>query len=356
LMRVSKSLQYFKDEMDETYAIGMFDGKQKTFKINGRHFKCMLIMEFEKETGTAPSTESLSQVINMLDAKCRCYGEVKKGYVRVGQKGESIYYDLADEEGHIVQVTKQGCRLTEAFNVFFKKGKNLKEQAMPNFNGNISTIGKYIRMKSKQDLLLYIVYLVTCLIPFIPHPILVFHGQKGAAKSTALKLTKSIIDPALVMLKGMPNSMQDLAIALSNSYMACFDNLEVLSTEKSNMLCTASTGGGYSTRELYTNGDEAVMSLQNCVGLNGINLVVVKDDIIDRSLIFELERIPSEVRKSESEFWSEFEKDKPDIIGGALQILHKAMNIKENVRLNEVDVERHFAFGSNCKLKLLENA
>ena len=43
----------------------------------------------------------------------------------------------------------------------------------------------------------------------------------------------------------MPKAIQDLAISINNTYMACYDNLDIISSERSDLLCIASTGGVY---------------------------------------------------------------------------------------------------------------
>ncbi len=102
------------------------------------------------------------------------------------------------------------------------------------------------------------VYIVTCLVPGILHPVLVLHGEKGAAKATILRMVKAIVDPAHRDIQAMPNSIADLALALANAYFPCFDNLDRLSPEKSDLLCQAVTGGGFSKRTLYSDSEETI--------------------------------------------------------------------------------------------------
>ena len=175
-----------------------------------------------------------------------------------------------------------------------------------------------------------------CISANIPHAVLVFSGEKGASKSTSMRVTRQVVDPSVQELLTMPNSMQDLALALANNYMPSFDNLDGLSADKSDLLCIASTGGGFSKRTLFTDDDETLLDLRRCVGLTGINVVVTRADLIDRSIIIELDRILEEERKEEREVWEAFEKDRARIVGGALQTLSDAMAIFPDIKLDKL--------------------
>ena len=89
-------------------------------------------------------------------------------------------------------------------------------------------------------------------------------------------------------------------------------------------------------RTLFTDDDETLLELRRCVGLTGINVVVTRADLIDRSIIIELDRIPENERKEEREVWEAFERDRASIVGGALQTLANAMAIYPNVKLDKL--------------------
>jgi hypothetical protein len=111
--------------------------------------------------------------------------------------------------------------------------------------------------------------MVTKFIPDIAHPIDVIHVKKGASKTTSMKKDRSIVDPAVRDVVSMPTSKEDLELILSNNYMPCFDNLDNITPEKSDMLCIAATAGGFSKRTLYSD-DETILYFKEPVSLNGI--------------------------------------------------------------------------------------
>jgi hypothetical protein len=336
LIRLGSKAEFFTNDIEEAYAVVVVKGSKKVCKVRSREFKLWLTKLFYEETGKAPGMDAMNQALGVMEMKAMFEGEAHKLYLRVAEEEGVIYYDLADEGWRTVKVTGQGCEILSESPLVFRRTKNMKPQAEPDFKGNMELLLKHVRIKSREDQILYLVYLVSCFIPGIPHVVLVLSGEKGASKSTTMRMTRSIIDPAMRDLLTMPNSKQDLALSLSNNYMPCFDNLDTLSAEKSDMLCMASTGGGFSKRTLYTDDDETILSFERCVGLNGINVVATRADLLDRSIILELERIDESERKEERDVWREFNGDKGAIVGGALSILSQAMSIYPNVTLDRL--------------------
>src|SRR5207249_7500916 len=100
--------------------------------------------------------------------------------------------------------------------------------------------------------------------------------------------------------------------------------------------CRAVTGEGASKRELFTDDDDVIYAYRVCLGLNGINVAVHKPDLLDRSLLFALELVPPQRRKSESQFWDEFEAARPALFGAMLDALSKAMKLRPNVRIADL--------------------
>lgn len=336
LIRLGREAKLFSDELSDAYAAVAVDAHTELWKVSSRTYKLWLIRKFFEETGKAPNVDSMNQALGVMEARALFDGEQKKLQLRVAGNSDTIYYDLADKEWRAVEITKKGCKILTNPPPLFVRNKNSRMQVKPDFSGDMRLLLKHVAIPNEEDRILYLVYIVSCLIPDIPHPILVLCGEKGAAKSTAMKMTRSIVDPAVRALLTMPNSIQDTSLCLANNYMPVFDNMDGLSAEKSDLLCIASTGGGISRRTLYTNEDETILELRRCVGMNGINVVVNRADLLDRSIILELKRIDNTMRKEERQVWEEFEADRAQIVGGAMTALSKAMSIYPDVKLDKL--------------------
>ena len=139
--------------------------------------------------------------------------------------------------------------------------------------------------------------------PTGPYPVLILQGEQGTAKSTAAKVLRLLIDPSAAPLRTAPLDERDLMIAARNGWIIALDNLSGLSSWLSDALCRIATGGGVSTRELYSDTDEVLIDVQRPIILNGIDDIATRQDLIDRSIIINLEPIPENKRKPEAEFW-----------------------------------------------------
>lgn len=337
LIRVSDEAEFFQNNLGEAFAAVNIGGHKEVLKVKSKKFKMWLTKQYYDTTKRAPTSDAMNQAIGVMEMKAAFDGDEHRLQLRVAEKDGAFYYDLANEDWSVVKVESEGCQVLKDAPILFTRNKNMKAQVLPEFNsGDLKLLLNHIRIKNEDDQILYLTYLVTCLIPSIPHAVLVFSGEKGASKSTSMRLTRQVVDPAVQDLLTMPNSLQDLALSLSNNYMPSFDNLDGLSAEKSDLLCIASTGGGFSKRTLFTDDDETLLDLRRCVGLTGINVVVTRADLIDRSIIIELDRIPEDERKEERDVWEAFEKDRACIVGGALQTLARAMAIYPNVKLDKL--------------------
>src|SRR5207302_627486 len=119
----------------------------------------------------------------------------------------------------------------------------------------------------------------------IPYPVLVQTGEQGSGKSSGSKMLRSVVDPNTSPLRSTPKERRHLFISANNSWVQCFDNISGLPEWLSDHFSKLSTGGGLSTRELYTDDEEVLLDAKRPILLNGITDFVTKPDLIDRSIL-----------------------------------------------------------------------
>jgi hypothetical protein len=110
-------------------------------------------------------------------------------------------------------------------------------------------------------------------------------------------------------------------VAANNGYLIAYDNLSDLKDWLSDMLCRLSTGGGFGTRQLYTDDEEMLFDAMRPVALTAVDNVVIRGDLTDRALFLTLMSIPDDKRRRRQELWSKFERDRPRILGALLDIV-----------------------------------
>src|SRR5207237_9841315 len=136
-------------------------------------------------------------------------------------------------------------------------------------------------------------------------------GGQGSAKSTLSRVVRALVDPSVAPLRAAPKEERDLLIAATNGWVLAYDNASRLPDWFSDALCRIATGGGFSTRELYTDREEIIFDAQRPIILNGIGDLVVRHDLRDRAIILHLPPVPDDKRRDEATFWRDFDATVP---------------------------------------------
>ena len=328
---------FFHNSVEETFVAVDKDKFYEVYRLEDKKYQMLIRKRFYDELGKAISKDNISQAIGVLEAKALYEGDELEVYKRCAEVDGVTYYDLCNKESTIIRIDENGWSIDESKQILFIRKNNMSEQVMPEYYEELlELLDKHFRFKSEEDRILHAVSLVTRLISDIPHPIEVIHGEKGASKTTTMRKNRSLIDPSPRDVISIPKAIQDLAITISNNYMPCFDNLDNISSDKSDLFCIASTGGGYSKRKLYSNDDESIVSFKSRITLNGINVIATKADLLDRCIVLTLDRIPEDERKEERLVWDSFNKDKPMILGAMFDVLSKAKRIYKTVNLTKL--------------------
>lgn len=341
LVGLVEGCKFFNNILDESFVTLEHEGSFETLPVNSKRFENFLVKRYYEKKGTMLGVETVNKVIRFAEMKAGYNGENKILFKRVAMtENKEIYYNLANKQHQIIKITKEGCFIVNEAPVQFFKPKGMKEQVMPDLSAIpedlIPLLKKHFILNEESSWNLFVPTIVTAFIFDIPHPILVIHGHKGAAKTTSMRMMKKIIDPAVNDVMACPSSSENLSVVLNNHYAPCFDNLEYISPEISNLLCMASTGGSDSKRKNYSDSDETLHQFKNFIILNGINVVVTKADLLDRSILLKHDRIKKEDRLREEVIWRSFDEDLPKILGSIFNTLAKAISIEDSVVLDEV--------------------
>jgi hypothetical protein len=289
--------------------------------------------------GKVLSRSSMTQVLDTLAAMACFEGEQHTLYVRQAWVKEVLWYDLGS---NAVAITKNGWSVSDTPPIIFKRFPQQQRQVIPKSGGDIALLLNYVNISDPQEKVLFIAHVISALIPGFAHPILIFSGPQGAGKSTPMKAMKLLIDPSEVNGTSTPISEAAFAQSVSHEAFVFYDNLSDMKPWFSDALSMAITGYAVTKRELYENDSDIVYSLQKVFALNGINQVVSRADLLDRSILLSLERISPDKRKSEDDFWGAFEQDRPKILGACFDILSTAIRLHQNNKLT--DLPRMAAF------------
>ena len=266
-------------------------------------------------------------------------GRQEEVFVRVGGKDGRVYVDLANADGEAVCISPQGWEVVADCPVAFRRTTGMLPLPTPVRGGSIDELRPFVNVASDADFRLLVSWVVMCLSPKGSYPLLALFGEQGSAKSSAMRVLLSLVDPNKVATPGSPKDDGDLCVQCYNRRVVAFDNLSHIDEELSDALSRVLTGGGWVRRTLYTNTDQTIVEVCLPVVLSAINDVVVRGDLLDRTVLLRLPTIPEDAddaRKDEEAFWQAFEPVRPRILGALLDGVAAALRNRPTVRIKRL--------------------
>ena len=132
-------------------------------------------------------------------------------------------------------------------------------------------------------------------------------------------------------------------VSANASWALSLDNLSRVEPWLSDALCRIATGGGFATRELYSDDDEVIFDAQRPVIINGIEEVATRSDLLDRALLLHLPPIPADKRRNEKELWAAVNQAQPALLGALLDGLVCALANIDTVKVERLPRMADFA-------------
>lgn len=325
----------FHDGQQDAYISMKRGNHQEIVPLKSKVIRRWLTREFWEAHHKAIKPESVRNAIAVLEGNACFDGPLHELHNRLAWDQDTLWYDLTDEKWRAIKINGSGWEIVNDPPILFRRYPHSQSQVIPSAEGgNIDLLFKYVNITNPEHKLLLLIYLISCFVPDFPHPILVIFGPQGSAKTTLSRLLRRIVDPSFIEVASMPDSHREMVQALAHHAFLFFDNISFISEEVSDLLCKATTGSGFVKRELYSDDEDIIYRLKRCIGINGINLVATRPDLLDRSLLLELERIEDTQRKTDKEIMDNFEKDLPLILGGIFDVLSKTLQIKPDITLS----------------------
>ena len=263
-------------------------------------------------------------------------------FVSGGLEGKT-YIDLCDDTGGVIEIDASGWRIVPEAPVRFLRKKGMLALPTPISGGSIEMLRHFVNTRDDDGFVLIIAWLLMALRNVGPYPVLVLIGEHGTSKSTLSKMLRRLVDPNFSALRTLNGTIKDLFIAASNGWVLAFDNLSYMPDEHSDAFCRIATGGGYSTRTLYTDDEEQLFEVMRPIMLNGIGNIVARGDLADRALVIPLKPIAESERKTEKEFWQEMDALLPSILGALLDASAHGLKNLPNIVLKDMPRMADFA-------------
>jgi hypothetical protein len=284
----------------------------------------------------------LQDALAVLEGKALFDAPIHDVGVRVAEHDGAIYVDLADDHWQAVRVDAEGWQVVANPPVRFRRPAGMRELAAPVRGGTVDELRPFVNV-GREDWPLVVGWLLAALRPRGPYPVLTLNGEQGTAKTTTVRVLRELVDPNEVGVRSQPRDERDLMIAARNGHVLAFDNLSYLPGWLSDAFCRIATGGGLATRTLYTDFDETLFEAQRPLTINGIAEIAFNGDLLDRSLIVSLPRIPKRRRRKEEALWAELKPLLGTLLGALLDAVVVGLKRSDELRLEELPRMADFA-------------
>jgi hypothetical protein len=319
------------------------DGHRETWPIRSKSFRRWLVRRFYEAMQGAPNSEAMKSALAVIEAKAQFDGSERTVNLRVAGIDDKLYLDLADAQWRAVEIDAEGWRIIVDPPVRFRRAAGMLPLPAPACGGSLGELRRLINVQNEQNIVLVAAWLLAALRDRGPYPVLPLTGEQGSAKSSLAALLRSLVDPNTAPLRTLPRDERDLFIAATNGHVIAIDNVSSLSPWLSDALCRLSTGGGFATRQLYSDADEVLLDAMRPIILTGIEDVVIRGDLADRSMPVRLDPILEERRRAEREIWAEFEAARPRILGTLLDAMAHGLRELPTTRLARLPRMADFA-------------
>ena len=315
------------------YATIPAEGHREHWPVASRPFRDWLAYRYYQASGRVPGGQATQDALVALSGRARFEGQEHPVAVRIAQHDGVLYLDLGNPAWEAVRIDPalpHGWAVVAEPPVRFRRPRGLAALPTPIPGGSVELLRPFLNCgaddgRDGDTFVLAVAWVLATLRPTGPYPVLALHGEQGSGKSTFARVLCALADPNVTPLRTGPRDERDLAVAANNRHVVGFDNLSGLRDWLSDAFCRLSTGGGFGTRELYSDDEEAIFNLIRPLLLNGIEDLATRPDLGERTIALTLPTIPDTARRDEATFWAMFEAARPALLGALLTVVAGAL-------------------------------
>jgi hypothetical protein len=326
---------------------------RETHRLRSKSFNLWLRLLFYAEREGAPSSEAMASAVKTLIAKAHFDGDRRNVYLRTAPLEGKIYLDMCDPLWRAIEIDADGFRVVDDPQVHFRREAGMQELPAPlhiDPKKGIERLREVLRLRDKRDFVVIVAWLLAALAGRPPYAVLSFLGEPGATKTSAAYAVRSIIDPNASPLRTKPKDPHDVFVAATHSLVVGYNNLSSLPDWLSDTICVVSEGSGESRRELFTDADESLIVACAPFLLTGIENVIKRGDLAQRTLYVHLASVPDGERLTEQTFKARFRRVHADLLGALCAAASVGLRNEKTMRLASLPrLATFFHWASACE-------
>jgi hypothetical protein len=184
LIALTKFVELWHDPDRNAYASFCVNGHCENWPVRSRDFRMWLSARFFEETGAAIGGQALEDGLRILEARAVHEGPLYDCFIRTAAAGGKMYLDLGDATWRAIEIAAFGWTVMDSVPVKFKRSPSMRALPAPEGGCLIEELRRLlVNVKSDDDFLLVVAWLVAAFRPQGPFPIMVVNGEAGSGKS-----------------------------------------------------------------------------------------------------------------------------------------------------------------------------
>jgi len=160
-----KDMIPFHDEQQNGYISIGINGHQEIWSCKSKALKRWLSNEIYRTQKRAPSSETIKNILAVLEGKAIFGGEEIELQNRAVRVGDDLFYDLTNKKYQAIKIDKNGWEVVDKPPTLFKRYTHNKDQVMPIRNGDVNLFMNYVNVSNPEHRLLLLVFLISCFVP-----------------------------------------------------------------------------------------------------------------------------------------------------------------------------------------------
>lgn len=303
----------------------------ETCRIDGQQFADWVSAGFYVENKKAVSRRSLTEAISTLSGLARHRNRPQEVHVRIARHSDAYYLDLGQPgNSRAVKVAVGHWEIVDKPPVLFTRAPTSQALPVPESGGTLRELWRFANIPVGARPLV-LAWLLDCLRPETPFPLLELVGEQGSGKSLTQRILRQLVDPSSCPLRKQPKNSEEAFLGARANLIASFENVSNLPWQLQDDLCMIATGASHVARKLYTNGEEYPITAKRPIVLNCIAPVVTRSDLLDRAVSIEVERITD--RQSADALLALFYQKRGSLLGALLDLMVDALARRPDVTI-----------------------
>jgi hypothetical protein len=326
LAQVIASLDCAENQYGKFVLNASIGGRSECVAIDSAVGEDTIRSAMQAATGKIPPKSKVDEIKASLRIGARQARRQVTMHQRIARVEQSYVVDLGNPTGQAVRIGDGKWEVIDGGGTAFTRARGyaaLPDPVRPkSVRHALALLLEFIEglgiSRSRSPMVL--VVLVCWLKEGVTYPVLSLYGAPGGGKSTAALQLLMLVDPSGTgQLPNIGQGVDHIAAAAQMRHVLTIDNASKFAPDLQDTLCTCSTGGEILQRELYTNGEVAVLPIHRPVMLTSVSPVVTRPDLMSRTV--QAEFTPREDRRSTAELMDGFRAQAGELFGALIELV-----------------------------------